>query len=359
MLVGDHRQLAAVGPGGALHALVNRHPDAVHRVVENRRQHDPGERQVLGELRDGDVGRAVSWYQQQGRIHAVADRDAAVQATVDAWAADVAPGNRPSMYAWRRANVAALNRAGPGVDGATGRLQGPEVVCPGGLAYRAGDRSSPSPPDRAAPGHLRARPPSKPSTPPPPSLVIRTHDGRAVTRHRRRRVRRPARLRVRHHGPSLARRDGQLGSSLRGRGRPRAGLRGHEPSPRIHPHLDRRRQHRPGHRGSPPGLGEPAQPDLGPGHWSALGHASDTRTGAWPSHERQGPCGRHRPGPSGSQPPRSKGAPSGPAGLSWARPGPLSLGPSRACSTCKLVTVPIPAPRRAGLSPTWPVPGPL
>jgi len=63
VLVGDHRQLAAVGPGGALQALVNRHPAAVHRLVENRRQHDPEERHVLGELRDGAVGRAVSWYE--------------------------------------------------------------------------------------------------------------------------------------------------------------------------------------------------------------------------------------------------------------------------------------------------------
>src|SRR3984957_19558597 len=105
-LVGDHRQLAAVGPGGALQALDHRHPDAVHRLIENRRQHDPEERQVLGELRDGHVGRAVSWYDQQGRIHPVSDRDAAIQATVDAWAADIDAGKQTAMYAWRRANVA-------------------------------------------------------------------------------------------------------------------------------------------------------------------------------------------------------------------------------------------------------------
>ena len=57
VLIGDHRQLGAVGPGGALQALVARHPDAVHYLMENRRQHDPEERAALAELRDGEVGR--------------------------------------------------------------------------------------------------------------------------------------------------------------------------------------------------------------------------------------------------------------------------------------------------------------
>ena len=44
------------------------------------------------------------------------------------------------MYAWRRANVAALNQAARAWMNETGRLHGPEAVCPGGLAYRAGDQ---------------------------------------------------------------------------------------------------------------------------------------------------------------------------------------------------------------------------
>jgi len=41
VLTGDHHQLGPVGPGGALGALVARHPGAVHYLAENRRQHDP------------------------------------------------------------------------------------------------------------------------------------------------------------------------------------------------------------------------------------------------------------------------------------------------------------------------------
>lgn len=47
VLVGDHRQLGAVGPGGTLEALVARHPDAVHTLDENVRQRDPAERAAL------------------------------------------------------------------------------------------------------------------------------------------------------------------------------------------------------------------------------------------------------------------------------------------------------------------------
>ncbi len=115
VLTGDHRQLGPVGPGGALGALVKRHPDAVHYLQENRRQHDPGERQALEALRDGDVGAAVSWYLGHGRVHAVPTRDEALQAVVEAWAADVAAGHETGLYAWRRASVAELNcRPGPG-----------------------------------------------------------------------------------------------------------------------------------------------------------------------------------------------------------------------------------------------------
>jgi hypothetical protein len=140
VLVGDHRQLGAVGPGGALAALVRRHPDVVHQLTENRRQHSVAERRVLAELRDGDVAKAVAWYHDQGRLHAVPERDDALQRAVDAWAADVAAGHQTGLYAWRRANVAALNQRARAWMEATGRLAGPELVCPGGRAYRAGDR---------------------------------------------------------------------------------------------------------------------------------------------------------------------------------------------------------------------------
>jgi hypothetical protein len=119
---------------------VRRHPDVVHHLAENRRQKDPAERRTLAELRDGEVAKAVAWYKREGRLHTAADRDVALQQTVQAWAADVAAGHETGLYAWRRANVAALNQRAREWMEATGRLSGPELVCPGGYAYRAGDR---------------------------------------------------------------------------------------------------------------------------------------------------------------------------------------------------------------------------
>ena len=55
VLVGDHHQLAAVGPGGALAALIDRHPELTVTLDHNVRQHDAGERTALAELRDGSV----------------------------------------------------------------------------------------------------------------------------------------------------------------------------------------------------------------------------------------------------------------------------------------------------------------
>jgi hypothetical protein len=58
---------------------------------------------------------------------------------VDAWAADVAAGHDTGLYAWRRANVAELNARARSWMESSGRLSGPELECPGGTAYRAGD----------------------------------------------------------------------------------------------------------------------------------------------------------------------------------------------------------------------------
>ena len=140
VLVGADRQLGPVGPGGALGALLTRHPGAVHTLSENRRQLGTDEREVLTELRAGNVGKAVGWYVQSLRLHAVSDRDGALDAAVEAWAADMAAGKQTGLYAWRRANVAQLNvRAGRWMEEA-GRLAGPELVLPDGTRYRAGDQ---------------------------------------------------------------------------------------------------------------------------------------------------------------------------------------------------------------------------
>ncbi|MGH9003003.1 MAG: AAA family ATPase, partial [Acidimicrobiia bacterium] len=140
VMVGDDRQLGAVGPGGALRALLERHRPAVHILKDNIRQEDPNERRALAHLRAGNVQRAVAWYAEEGRIVTASTRHEALDAIVDAWAADLGAGRETAMYAWRRANVEELNHRARVRMAADGRLSGPELTAPGGRRYAAGDR---------------------------------------------------------------------------------------------------------------------------------------------------------------------------------------------------------------------------
>jgi conjugative relaxase-like TrwC/TraI family protein len=140
VLVGDHRQLGPVGPGGALRALLNRHHGIVHVLAENVRQDDPGEREALRQLRGGKVADAVVWYAEHDRIRIAPDAPEALRATVDAWYGDITAGRDAAMYAWRRTNVDALNRLARDRFAIDGRLTGPDLVAPGGRHYSAGDR---------------------------------------------------------------------------------------------------------------------------------------------------------------------------------------------------------------------------
>lgn len=140
VVIGDHHQLAAVGPGGGLEALVNRHGPAVHVLDENIRQRDPAERQALEELRAGSVAGAVDWYRANDRLVTAPARDEALDAAVDAWFADVRAGREAVLMAWRRSDVAALNDRARERFVAAGLVAGPEQEAPGGKRYAAGDR---------------------------------------------------------------------------------------------------------------------------------------------------------------------------------------------------------------------------
>ena len=95
---------------------------------------------MLAELRAGNVEKAVGWYVESQRVHAVSERDSALQAAVEAWASDVEAGQETGLYAWRRANVAELNARARRWMEKPDRLSGPELVLPDGARYRAGDQ---------------------------------------------------------------------------------------------------------------------------------------------------------------------------------------------------------------------------
>ena len=138
--VGDYHQLDAVGPGGALEALSQRHPGHVWTLRDNLRQVGPGERHALDHLRAGHVPTAVNWYLGQGRFHPAPSREQATHDMVMAWAQDVFDGRDALMVAYHRDSVETLNRAARAVWAKLGRLYGAELEAPGGRRYRAGDR---------------------------------------------------------------------------------------------------------------------------------------------------------------------------------------------------------------------------
>jgi hypothetical protein len=140
IVVGDDRQLAAIGPGGALTALAGRHPEQLWALGDNLRQTNPAERAALSHLRDGNLEAAVAWYARNGRVHPVPDRRRAVIGMIGAWAGDIDAGRDSLLLAYRRDNVEMLNRAARDLWGRSGRLTGPELIAPGGRTYRAGDR---------------------------------------------------------------------------------------------------------------------------------------------------------------------------------------------------------------------------
>jgi conjugative relaxase-like TrwC/TraI family protein len=140
IVVGDHHQLGAVGPGGGLEALLTRNPDAIHTLDENIRQRDLDERAALEQLRSGNPTVAVSWYAHHGRISQHADRWDALLATTAAWETDLDIGHDTIMVAWRRNDVAQLNHFARMRRRAAGALGETSIEAPGGRRYAEGDR---------------------------------------------------------------------------------------------------------------------------------------------------------------------------------------------------------------------------
>ena len=126
VLVGDYHQLPEIDAGGLLRGLAARIEPVV--LEENRRQREPWERAALVELRNGDVGQALTAYLEQGRIHVAPDASAAKVAVVEAWLETSGRGERSVMLAARHDDVRELNRLARQRLVDVGYLTGPAVV---------------------------------------------------------------------------------------------------------------------------------------------------------------------------------------------------------------------------------------
>jgi conjugative relaxase-like TrwC/TraI family protein len=177
VLVGDHRQLSAVGPGGALHALLGRRPEIVVRLEENVRQRDRAERRALAALRDGSVPHAVAWYARAGRIHTAPTRLDTLLAMTGAWAGDLTSRHTTALLAWRRQDVADLNRLARAQWADLGRLDGEDIAV-GGRWYAVGDKLVALAPNPDA-GIVTSEPLTVEAVD-ANGLTVSTHDGRTV-----------------------------------------------------------------------------------------------------------------------------------------------------------------------------------
>lgn len=105
-LIGDDRQLSAIGAGGILRDIATSHRAA--RLDELMRFADPAEAVASLALRDGDPS-ALGYYLDQDRVH-VGDITTSTDAVFTAWSEDRAAGLDSLMLAPTRELVSELNQ---------------------------------------------------------------------------------------------------------------------------------------------------------------------------------------------------------------------------------------------------------
>ncbi len=84
VVIGDARQLPAIGAGGMFQELSENVPTA--RLSEVRRTTDPDERRAWGDLRAGRAEQAMAHYQARGQLHFSDTREQALEGAVKQWA---------------------------------------------------------------------------------------------------------------------------------------------------------------------------------------------------------------------------------------------------------------------------------
>lgn len=138
VLIGDPRQLPAVGAGGLFAAIVER--QGALELSENQRQQDAIEQRALRSVREGRARDYLAFADQRGRLIIAADPIEARSSLLGDWwqhaRTDLA-GN--VMLAHRRNDVAELNALARALLESEGRL-GRKRLEVGGQDFRVGDR---------------------------------------------------------------------------------------------------------------------------------------------------------------------------------------------------------------------------
>jgi ATP-dependent exoDNAse (exonuclease V) alpha subunit len=125
VLVGDPKQLPSIDAAGLFPLLAGRR-DAIH-LTSNHRQSDAEDRLALNAYRGKDIGSVLASYAGRGRLHTHPDAITQRQAIVDGWWSDLENGVESVMLAYRRIDIAALNRLAQIRMRGHGHLSGPAM----------------------------------------------------------------------------------------------------------------------------------------------------------------------------------------------------------------------------------------
>jgi conjugative relaxase-like TrwC/TraI family protein len=136
VLVGDDRQFASIAAGGGFRAL--RFRLGASELTVNRRQVEAWEQQAIEDVRAGRVEQAIATYAEHDRIRAFEARDDRDRALVADWWQAHQQGERPVIYAHRRAQVDQLNSVCQQLRAEDGQL-GQERLVVGDRSFAVGD----------------------------------------------------------------------------------------------------------------------------------------------------------------------------------------------------------------------------
>jgi conjugative relaxase-like TrwC/TraI family protein len=136
VLVGDDRQFAPIQAGGGFRALRLRL--GASQLTVNRRQVEAWEQRAIDDVRAGNLERAIAAYAEHDRIRAFEASDDRDRALLSDWWQAHQQGERPVIYAHRRAQVDQLNSVCQRLRAEQGQL-GPERLAVGDRSFAVGD----------------------------------------------------------------------------------------------------------------------------------------------------------------------------------------------------------------------------
>ncbi len=108
VVIGDARQLPAIGAGGMFQELSENVPTG--RLSEVRRTTDPDERRAWADLRAGRAEQAMAHYQARGQLHFSDTREQALEGAVKQWADLTARDGVRHVALMSDASTAEINR---------------------------------------------------------------------------------------------------------------------------------------------------------------------------------------------------------------------------------------------------------